>query len=651
MNNDPNQPQYQFGGSQQYTPTAGALTVQPTNTSPTVPTPQPQHQSDGGNWFTHLLPTIGGIGGSILGGLATAGLGGEVVGGAGGSALGQGIENMLEGKNAIQGNDLSAAIGGGLGTGIGSGVGRLLGIAGKAATGAAGNLTAKAGVKEAENAALAGQKMNQAQFGGVNPHVQTGNNLADNQELLKSWGVDHTSPLAMQNASKGGLFMNDIDQAALKTGSPIPTTHLISSKDITKMTPEESDALAESGILGPHDTKLPTTVTPVQANKFAQSLNSNMRSIQGTMKNAEASGDYTNAKAAKADLQALTQKYNNVQKLASNPKVDATIAARVITPEEKAQLVEKYGQAQADHIENAVNSAQSHTDLVKAKLPFAQMNTLSKQALGDQQATATARETARVRNGMTTDVSGDTNPSLAQAGMSVAANAHKPVTAVLNLAAHSVNNPKVLGTLGRIGGLADKLGTVGGKVENGVRTGGRDIPGLADMAGTAVGLSPTLGSGPVPLGSNGTIGGTMQNQPQGGANDPTSMSSILAHYMDVGELNPYLMGSTTPLIQALAPQVQKQHMAADTLNGLNGSYANAGGAQGEGGILSQISSLVPGTAANTFERQKQAAAAQLGAALGISPQQALGILPQLMQNQQSAGLSQGVMSQLSGQLQ
>lgn len=567
------------------------------------PAPQPQAQTqqphDSGNWFTHLLPTIGGIGGSILGGIATAGLGGEVVGGAGGSALGQGIENMLEGKNAIQANDLTAGLEGGIGTGIGGVIGKGLGALGGTATRAAENLTTKAGAKEAENAALAEQKVNQAQFGGVNPHVQTGNNLSDNQELLKSWGVDHTSPEAMQNASKGGLFMNDIDQNALAAGSPIKTTDLISSKDITKMTPEESDALAEAGILGPHDTQLPNTVSPVQANKFAQSLNSNMRSIQGTMKNAEASGDYANAKAAKADLQALTQKYNSVQKLASTPEVDATIAARTITREEKEKLVDQYGQAQADHIENAVNSAQSHTDLVKAKLPFAQMNTLSKQALGDQQATATARETARVRSGMTSDVPADTNPSLAQAGLGVVANAHKPVTAALNLAAHTVNNPKILGTLGRIGKLGDSLGTVGGKA----------VPGLADMAGTALGVGNAQITDPQNS-ANGTIGGTMQGQPnQSVIGAATSPNGGLSR----NDLLTLALYSPTAFSALTTPSASNQQ-SVSAANTAEQSLSGLGQAPG-GGIMSQIGGSLGLGSAGAYQRQAASAAQQVAAAL------------------------------------
>jgi hypothetical protein len=109
-------------------------------------------------------------------------------------------------------------------------------------------------------------------------------------------------------------------------------------------------------------------------------------------------------------------------------------------------------------------------------------------------------------------------------------------------------------------------------------------------------------------------------------------------------------GSIISALQALAPQVQKNNLVSNELSALPGAYANAGGAQGAGGILSRISGLIPGTAAHTYQQQQEGAAQALAAQLGISPQAAAGLLPQLMQNQGTAGMNQGVLSQLGGQL-
>src|SRR5260370_659120 len=75
-----------------------------------------------GNWFTHLLPTIGAIGGSIIAD--------PILGGAGGGALGKVLENKLEAgsyKNIGQKAPslLSGALGQGVIGGVSGGVGEL----------------------------------------------------------------------------------------------------------------------------------------------------------------------------------------------------------------------------------------------------------------------------------------------------------------------------------------------------------------------------------------------------------------------------------------------------------------------------------------------------------------------------------------------
>ena len=87
----------------------------------------------------------------------------------------------------------------------------------------------------------------------------------------------------------------------------------------------------------------------------------------------------------------------------------------------------------------------------------------------------------------------------------------------------------------------------------------------------------------------------------------------------------------------MAPQVNKQQIAANAIQQLMPAYQNAGGAQGlGGGLLSTLSGLIPGSAANVYGNQQQATAGALGNALGISPAQAGGLTPQLMSNQQTA---------------
>jgi hypothetical protein len=609
-------------------------------------TPAPQQQGSGGNWLTHLLPTAGSLGGglggaslgasigSVVPGIGTAigGVAGGILGAAFGGGGGKAAENATEGKDI--GHDVgTAAVEGGVGQAVGGIAGKALGKGAEFLANRATGIT-KAATDTAEHAAVDKAAADTAaaiknNYGGIKPNVQSSNNLAGNQKLLQEWGLDHTDPQAMADASKGGLFIHGIDEAALGAGKPIKTTDLISSKDITTAAPAEQQALVKAGIITPEGA-LPTHVTPVQANKFAQDLNGQVRDLQATMTNAKANGrvaDYTAAKEQYSNLNGL---YKNVQNLSASPGVNESIVARTISPEEKQQLVEQLGQGPADHIEQAVNNAKSHQDLVNAKLPFAQMNELSSQALQDLKATATPRAVAR--NKM--DINGDGTADVAPASTNIPTlasdlgSAHGVLGKSLVLGKHAATNPTILNTLSRMGGLLSKA---------------------APAAGVVAGTAPNLAADPVAAQpqQDGTMGAAMQPAQQNPLGD--LYQTLLQNYQAGGGITPN-DASTAGTLATLAPAVQKQNLASTELSALPGAFANAGGAQGEGGILSHIAGLIPGTAAHTYQQQQAGAAQALAAQLGISPQAAMGLLPQLMQSQQTAGQSQGVLGQLQGQL-
>jgi len=112
-----------------YAPPAPAQATQPQVTAPTQPT---QH----GNWFTHLLPTIGGIVGGIGGELINP-FGGGIAGAALLSGAGKAIENGAENQSLGNGVLSNAVMGG-----VGQGIGGVLGKVGGAAMGALGGKSA-----------------------------------------------------------------------------------------------------------------------------------------------------------------------------------------------------------------------------------------------------------------------------------------------------------------------------------------------------------------------------------------------------------------------------------------------------------------------------------------------------------------------------
>lgn len=559
-----------------------------------------------GNWLTHLFPTggamAGGAGGAALGTMVLPGVG-TVLGGILGAALGGGgakvAENEAEG-NAAGDGVASTALESGAGQAIGGVVGKGLGMGAKYLAGRSGNIIKVAAdaaeQKAAQNAEVDTAKTIYNNFGGVKHDVQAANDLEGNQKLLQSWGVDHTSPEAMSNASKGGLFIDDIDQAALKGGQPIKTTDLISSKDITAATPEEQQALLSPkvGIIG-EDGTMPQTVTPQQAHAFAQDLNNQIRDLQGVAQNAKANGNYTEYNAAKQHLSDLTSKYNNIQNLAGTPDVNASIAARTITPEEKSQLVEQFGQKQADHIETAVNEAQTHQDLVKAKLPFAQMNNLSSQALNDAKASATTRAVARVKGDTNGDGMADApvpnTPSSADAVHATVSGGGNPITMLAKGIYHAKDNPAILDVLSRIGGMGAKLapttgGTIGAsnaQIQNTNDTTGGGMPIQTDMSGQT--------GQPMPGGTPGS--------PTGGLSRDDLIT--LALY-------------SPSAFQSIMTPSMGQQQNVSTANTAEQALSSLGQAPG-GGIFSQLAGHLGIGATGEYQRKAANVAQQVAAAL------------------------------------
>lgn len=129
------------------------------------PTQAPQQPQQHGNWFTHLLPTLGGIVGGIGGELINP-FGGGIAGAALGSGLGKAGENASEGQSVTK-DVLGNAVGGGVGqlTGgiLGKIGGKLLGAAGGASSGLADNLVKG----QFSKGALGGEDANALRTAGV----------------------------------------------------------------------------------------------------------------------------------------------------------------------------------------------------------------------------------------------------------------------------------------------------------------------------------------------------------------------------------------------------------------------------------------------------------------------------------------------------
>ena len=322
----------------------------------------------------------------------------------------------------------------------------------------------------------------------------------------------------------------------------------------------------------------------------------------------------------------IMSKLNKGDNMSDNKLTPSTISSalsfdkRFYTPEEKATLVQQYGQKQADYIEKQVNNAQTHADLVSAKRPFAEMNNVSNEALRQQQATATTNETARVKNA---------NPTVKDKAMGLL---NPKTLAELAGGYETVTNHPTVGlplmALGMLGGNAGAIGGAGNILS---KIGGSAIPGAL---GSMVATSPNT----VPQGGTAT---TMNNNLQSSALAQALQEALQYPYMSssLSSVLPSLIGMGT---QAEATQNQAQNVA--------NLIAQSGGGQGPVmGMLSRLGQTVTGGPASflgsNLNTQEQALAKDFAASGLSSP-----MLPQVTQNQSTVQQSLAGINRLLGAL-
>lgn len=168
---------------------------------------------------------------------------------------------------------------------------------------------------------------------------------------------------------------------------------------------------------------------------------------------------------------------------------------------------------------------------------------------------------------------------------------------------------------------------------------------LGRAGGVVVANTPNLGAAPTTALPNTTQGETTMNgvQPTGQNTIEDILQTMITHPSIYG-------GQIGGVLSSLAPQLQQNAMLQNEISALPTGFANAGGAQGLGGIGSVLSGMIPGTAANAYQGQQAVLAAQLAKTLGITPEAAQQLLPSLLQNEQTAGMRQNVLGGLTATL-
>jgi len=595
---------------------------------------------DSGNWFTHLLPTIGSIAAPIIGGLGTGGVGllaGAGLSGAGGAA-GQALQNWLEGKNPVDSNVLESGVM-------------------NAAGGLAGGLIGKIGAKFAANtAAPALEKAGSSMLAGQG----AGNLAKEDAQYLFSKGVtnlkqmDDIAPLV---TGSEGAFNRAVENSLLNAREKGMTLDLSSLAKQGKNLPGAtvSSAITDAGIAG-----------DANAVKGVQEM------VQGTLEKYNKSA-FTKLSPVSKGGSTVTVFDNGV--LNNQHPLDALNMSRDLDKTAATWMKSSSPtiQAQGRAVKNVSNVIKDNlygpetgiakmgiTDQVRQQA-IADLTPLQKINPKYYEAKVSEIGQAKTLGDLRSFQAPDVRASLASQGVQKMDNLSGGTTlgSALKVGAPVVGMsmgglpglaaglvlPKALGSGAAQTGTTALLSKLSGAL--GSKTAQKLIPTLSRIgASTAVNL-PTMGAGAVSTANMPQIGGNMNGAPIPGMNGVNAMQPGVAQTpydqlvsaMEAQSiLAPQLAGQSgaSGFLSKIAPQLQARQTLSGMLPNMQAAYGNAGGAQGLGGAFSMLSSLVPGTAANTYQSQQQAVAAQIAQAMGISKEEALALLPQLMQNPQEA---------------
>lgn len=611
--------------------------------------PTPTHS---GNFLTHLLPTAGGILGGIVGipGDFLGGAG-SIAGAAGGSALGKTLENSLEGKQALQGSDLTAGAEGAIGGAGGAIAGKILGKGAGLLGDAAENMASKTASDTAAKDAI---DQTATAYKDVSPQLQKLYNAKDSLAHVANMGFDATNPENLSTvANTTNDILNEHLNKALASSGSVDLSHY---PQIIK------DALAdEGGTLGSFDKIALSRGRLGQASTQSAKLLSQLEDLGAGV--AKTNSDPN-------EIRTLTTKLGQ---LAQDAKPGVSLKTGAIDPEQRA--VYNVINNVRDNVKSALYDRPEVNDALKGAIANIAPEDVGSKELADHLNTVigSAGKSANPAQDVLKEISRNINidrlgqegskvgqivtstggqaRAAAEAGLSpeegggtildpfshmASGNHGNALGSVIKGATHVAKNPAILSTLSRAGQLISRG---------------------APAAGVLAATSPNLAADPVaPVGGNDTM------QPNGADNamnpnpltDPSQQDVIDAARRQA-ILMPGLAGSNgnsgaLSFLSSMQPTLQHNQAAETAAQGLPAALGNAGGAQGLSGILSRISGLIPGTAAHTYAGERQAVAAQLAQTLGITPQAAEALLPQIMQSQGVAGQQQGVLSQLTGQL-
>ena len=597
---------------------------------------------DSGNWFTHLLPTIGSMAAWGLGGLLapeTGGLsllGSAAIQGAG-SAVGKGAENALEGQDLLNGVP-QAAMEGGAGGLVGGLAGGLISKGAGAASKVAQGAQDAANVASQGAQDIANQQAVRDAWMGVSPKLRQNLNLGNHVDTINGLGLDATNPQHFVSTADQALdTLGRVRDEALSSSGPVDMSNF-------------NDTL--HGVLSNPET---ANVLGAYRDARGMPMNTPAAKIYSAVQNAGAGV----LNAAEADPNAAQQVLTRIQGLAADAKPTLN-AQGVIDPTQKAvyntyttvanklkdalynrpEVDEAFAkvpgnlraedvggnQALADRLNETLNNAKSAQDVLTPMSNYINMGKLGKAGLQANQDVASAASVRQVKaaNGVSsskiaTDVPGMNTLNSGPFGIS-------PGT----MAMLGLGGAPFTGGLSALGAVPEALKIAGQHPEV--------LQGAANIAGKVLPPAAMIGANVLTHGSDfatpqastqGDLqGDTMQPQQSNGL-DP----SMIPQLAKVAAIQAAMNGDMSGIGQLQSiiapPQATAANNAATALQGLQQAYQQAGGGQGfVGGNLASLGGTFGGPA-RAYNDAMEQVATQIAQATGDSPASVKSRLPQL----------------------
>lgn len=606
---------------------------------------QVQQPEKKGGGFADFLPTLGSIALPTIGALLAPVTGGTsllasaALSGVGG-ALGETAKEAINGDNInggdILGSGIQNAIGGGVGGVLGKLGGAILPKIGQGASKVADNLLmgqAPKGMLNQETANTLRNNFNVTNLSKAAPTIDaaTGSTGALNQGVIKGLqeAADNGTVADLSGLNSTARDLVSQFQTQLKPGSIEQVNNVLKGANINAVNPEDVTKIAMKG--GQVMTQPANGALKNVLPQDALDVTKNFESLAQTARNA-AYDKFGNV--VDADQLAKYKIFNGLAKESETQAFGGTNAI-ALSPENKADILQNLAPLKTEnpqayqHLSEQLDNISNLNELRSLQSPLVQASkALNAANIAENTSGGTKLgEVLPLGAGATGFTLGGPGGGIAGYALGKALES-QPAAAMgtsvltkLSNAVGSANAPKIVDTLARTGAItAANLPTMGAKA-----TGNNNNP--------------------LSQGGQNMQGGQPQGQPSQG--QPTSIDDLI----NLMITHPSIYGGQTGgLVQSLYPQMQKNALAQNQIASLQQPFEQAGGAQGIGGIGSVLSGLIPGTAANVYKQRSEAAAAQLAQTLGISPQAAAGLLPQLMQSPESAGGNTSVLSGLSGAL-